>query len=101
MKNHSIKLLSGLGLSIAFSIAHAASITAIDIAQSDGDAQLLQITFDGPASKPNSFAIANPARVAFDFADTQVKLPKNTVDLGNPIVKSAVAVEANGRPAWC
>ncbi|QBJ78307.1 type IV pilus secretin PilQ [Aquitalea sp. USM4] len=97
MKNHSIKLLSGLGLSIAFSIAHAASITAIDIAQTDGDAQLLQITFDGPASKPNSFAIANPARVAFDFADTQVKLPKNTVELGNPIVKSAVAVEANGR----
>ncbi|WP_159874766.1 MULTISPECIES: type IV pilus secretin PilQ [Aquitalea] len=97
MKNHSIKLLSGLGLSIAFSIAHAASITAIDVAQTDGDAQLLQVTFDGPAIKPNSFAIANPARVAFDFADTQVKLPKSFVELGNPIVKSAVAVEANGR----
>ncbi|MBA4708046.1 type IV pilus secretin PilQ [Aquitalea aquatica] len=97
MKNHSIKLLSGLGLSIAFSVAHAASITAIDVAQSDGDSQLLQVTFDGPAIKPNSFAIANPARVAFDFADTQVKLPKNFVDLGNPIIKSAVAVEANGR----
>ncbi|RQO69288.1 type IV pilus secretin PilQ [Aquitalea sp. FJL05] len=97
MKNHSIKLLSGLGLSIAFSVAHAASITAIDVAQTDGDSQLLQVTFDGPAIKPNSFAIANPARVAFDFADTQVKLPKNFVDLGNPIIKSAVAVEANGR----
>lgn len=97
MKHHSIKLLSGLGLSIVFSMAHAASITAIDVAQSDGDTQLLQITFDGPAVKPNSFAIANPARVAFDFADTQVKLPKNVVELGNPIVKSAVAVEANGR----
>jgi len=97
MKKHSIKLLSGLGLSIAFSIAHAASITAIDVAQSDGDTQLLQVTFDGPAIKPNSFAIANPARVAFDFAGTQVKLPKNVVELGNPIVKSAVAVEANGR----
>ena len=97
MKNHSIKLLSGLGLSIAFSVAHAGSITAIDVAQSDGDSQLLQVTFDGPAIKPNSFAIANPARLAFDFADTQVKLPKNFVDLGNPIIKSAVAVEANGR----
>lgn len=97
MKNHSIKLLSGLGLSIAFSVAQAASITAIDVAQTDGDSQLLQVTFDGPATKPNSFAIANPARVAFDFADTQVKLPKNFVDLGNPIIKSAVAVEANGR----
>ncbi len=97
MKN-SIKLLSGLGLSFAFTLAQAgAAITAIDIAQTDGDAQLLQVTFDGPAVKPNSFAIANPSRVAFDFADTKVKLPKSFIDLGNPVVKSAVAVEANGR----
>jgi len=97
MKNYAIKLISGLGLSLAFSTVHAAAITAIEVAQTDGNAQLLQVTFDGPAIKPNSFAIANPARVAFDFADTQVKLPKSTVELDNPIIKSAVAVEANGR----
>jgi len=97
MNNYAIRFLSGLGLALAFSLAQAASITAIDAAQGDGESQLLQITFDGPAVKPNSFAIANPARLAFDFANTQVKLPKNNIDLGNPIIKSAVAVEASGR----
>ncbi|RBH35553.1 hypothetical protein C3F00_045435, partial [Pseudomonas sp. MWU13-2860] len=61
MSKHSIKLLSGLGLSLLFSCAAAGpAITAIQLANGDGDQQVLKINFDGPAVQPNSFAIANP-----------------------------------------
>ena len=98
MSKHSIKLLSGLGLSLLFSCAAAGpAITAIQLANGDGDQQVLKISFDGPAVQPNSFAIANPPRIAFDFAGASVKMAKPQQDLGGSLVKSAVAVEANGR----
>ncbi|PTU66741.1 type IV pilus secretin PilQ [Chromobacterium sp. Panama] len=98
MSKHSIKLLSGLGLSLLFGFAYAGpAITAIQLANGDGDQQVLQVSFDGPAVQPNSFAIANPPRIAFDFAGASVKLAKPQQDFGGPLVKSAVAVEANGR----
>ncbi|WP_043635118.1 type IV pilus secretin PilQ [Chromobacterium haemolyticum] len=98
MSKHSIKLLSGLGLSLLFSFADAGpAITAIQLANGDGDQQVLQVSFDGPAVQPNSFAIANPPRIAFDFAGASVKMAKPQQDFGGPLVKSAVAVEANGR----
>lgn len=98
MNKHAIKLLSGLGLALSFTLAQAGvAITGINITKTEGDEHVLQLTFDGPAPKPNSFAISNPPRIAFDFADTEVKLPGNFTELGNPLVRSAVAITSNGR----
>lgn len=98
MNTHAIKLLSGLGLALSFSLAHAGvAITGINISKTDGNEQVLQLTFDGPAPKPNSFAISNPPRIALDFADTEIKLPNSFTELGNPLVPSAVAIASNGR----
>jgi type IV pilus assembly protein PilQ len=98
MNKHAIKLLSGLGLALSFTLAHAGvAITGINISKTDGDEQVLQLTFDGPAPKPNSFAISNPPRIALDFADTAVKLPSSVTELGNPLVRSAVAIASTSR----
>ncbi|WP_024304229.1 type IV pilus secretin PilQ [Pseudogulbenkiania sp. MAI-1] len=98
MNKHAIKLLSGIGLALSFTLVHAGvAITGINVSKTDGDEQILQLTFDGPVPKPNSFAISNPPRIALDFADTDVKLSSTFTELGNPLVRSAVAVSSNGR----
>lgn len=95
MSKHSIKLLSGLGLSLLFSCAAAGpAITAIQLANGDGDQQVLQIRFDGPAVQPNSFAIANPPRIAFDFSPTLTV--GGTPALDTKKVNTQVLVENGG-----
>ncbi|OHX21191.1 type IV pilus secretin PilQ [Chromobacterium sphagni] len=98
MKKLSIRWLTGLMLCLAGGLACAGpAITAIEPGKVDGNLQTVQITFDGPAVKPGSFAMSNPPRIALDFADTTVKLDKPALNIDSPLLKSAIAVEAAGR----
>ncbi|AXK39281.1 type IV pilus secretin PilQ [Crenobacter cavernae] len=97
MKKSTIKLLSGVGLSLAYTFSQAAAITDISVSRASGTEHVLQVSFDGPAPTPNSFAMSNPPRIAFDFAATEVKLAKPVLDLDNPLVRSAAAVQAGSR----
>ncbi|KZE33476.1 type IV pilus secretin PilQ [Crenobacter luteus] len=96
-KNYTVKLLSGVGLSLVWALAHGAAITDIRVSRASGTEHVLQVSFDGPAPTPNSFAMANPPRIAFDFAGTGVKLARPLVELDNPLVRSAAAVQAGNR----
>ncbi|MGD1824760.1 Type II secretory pathway, component HofQ [Chromobacterium violaceum] len=98
MKRLGIVLWTGLALCLSGGLAAAApAITALDAGKVDGNRQTLQITFDGPAVKPNSFALSNPPRIALDFANTGVKMAKPSLNVDSPLLRSAVAVEASGR----
>ncbi|KJH69076.1 type IV pilus secretin PilQ [Chromobacterium violaceum] len=98
MKRLGIVLWTGLALCLSGGLAAAApAITALDAGKVDGNRQTLQITFDGPAVKPNSFALSNPPRIALDFANTGVKMAKPLLNVDSPLLRSAVAVEASGR----
>ncbi|MBT2866366.1 type IV pilus secretin PilQ [Chromobacterium violaceum] len=98
MKRLGIALWTGLALCLSGGLAAAApAITALDAGKVDGNRQTLQITFDGPAVKPNSFALSNPPRIALDFANTGVKMAKPSLNVDSPLLRSAVAVEASGR----
>lgn len=92
-----LKLLSALGMICALQFASAGSITDIKISKINNEEQVLQVTFDSPAPVANSFATANPPRVAFDFSNTSVKLANPQVALDNPLVRSATAVSAGSR----
>lgn len=92
-----LKLLSALGMICALQFASAGSITDIKISKINNEEQVLQVTFDSPAPVANSFATANPPRVAFDFSDTSVKLANPQVALDNPLVRSATAVSTGSR----
>lgn len=48
-------------------------------------------------AKPLSFTIDNPARIAFDFADTSSKLPKRSQPIGIGIAQSVTAITANDK----
>ncbi|MGD2052693.1 MAG: type IV pilus secretin PilQ [Gammaproteobacteria bacterium] len=48
-------------------------------------------------AKPLSFTIDNPARIAFDFANTNSKLPKRSQPIGIGIAQSVTAITAKNK----
>lgn len=92
-----IKILSGIGLALAFSGVWAGSITDIKIDDVDNNQHVVKITFDSAVPKTNSFSTANPPRIALDFPSTTVRMANPQVSLNNALVKFATAVEGGNR----
>jgi type IV pilus assembly protein PilQ len=62
-----------------------------------GDRVQFKLSFEEPPAEPTSFTIDNPARIAFDFADTTINLPRKSQDIGIGVARSINAIEAGGR----
>jgi type IV pilus assembly protein PilQ len=62
-----------------------------------GDRVQFKLSFEEPPTEPTSFTIDNPARIAFDFADTTIDLPRKSQDIGIGVARSINAIEAGGR----
>ena len=76
----------------------AASVNDIKYSSLPGDKVQITIGLTEPvASKPMSFTIDNPARIALDFPNTTLSLSDKTVDIGVGVAHSVSAVEASGR----
>lgn len=86
-------LLCGPGLAAAATNA----LQNIDIASLPGDRVQVTMTMAQPASKPASFTIDNPARIALDFPDTANKLERRSRTIGVGVARSITAVESQGR----
>ena len=94
MKSTQLTTLAGsLALLGASQLLWAAgnTITGIEVLRNQGGAQELAITLTGPAALPQSFALSNPPRIAFDFAGTASTLKQS------PLLSGATVVEAGGR----
>ena len=57
----------------------------------------IRLTLSEPVSKPLSFAIDEPARIALDFPDVTLNLPSKSQSVGVGMARSVSAVEAAGR----
>jgi type IV pilus assembly protein PilQ len=80
------------------SAAFGAELTNISFSSLPGDRVQVELKLSEPATKePLSFIIDNPARIALDFPDTQLKVDKKSVAVGVGAAHSISAVEANGR----
>src|SRR5919197_5759678 len=85
--------LAGLGLALA----QANSIEALDVTQQGGKT-LVRITTKEPlASVPPNFAVTNPARIAFDFANTVNALGRSSQDIGQGELRSMNIVQGTDR----
>lgn len=86
--------LAGLsGLAIA-----ANSITQIELLKNAQEQQVLAVTFSNPLPvSPNSFAISNPPRVAFDFPDTRNQTGKTQLPFAASLLNAATMVEGQGK----
>ncbi len=86
--------MQGLG---AVASAAENSLQNIDVASLPGDRVQVTLTMAQPASKPMSFTIDNPARIALDFPNTANRLKHRTRTIGVGMARSITAVESQGR----
>ncbi|MDE2088430.1 MAG: type IV pilus secretin PilQ [Gammaproteobacteria bacterium] len=93
---------TGLLLFLAL-VAHGAwaaepvSLQAVSSASLPRDRVQIVLKMSGPAPKPLSFTIDNPATIALDFMGVQDALPKRSQAIGVGAVRSIDTVQANGR----
>ncbi len=73
------------------------AIEAVNSSQ-QGNITYLRITLKNKlAIDPGSFSVANPPRIAIDFANTEVRTAQNTVELNQGDVRSVSLVQAGNR----
>lgn len=90
-------LLSCLWLLGASGYTSANSLQNISVSSMPGDRVQITLTMSEPATKPLSFTIDNPARIALDLANTKNKLNKRNMNVGIGLAKSINSIEAKGR----
>ena len=96
---------TGLTIALLFTVfagkqviaASVASIESIRYATLPGNRVQIILTMDKEVKAPLSFTIDNPARIAFDFANTISKLPKRSEPIGVGIAQSVTAITAKNR----
>ncbi|MDH5518149.1 MAG: type IV pilus secretin PilQ [Gammaproteobacteria bacterium] len=103
---HSYKIIkTGLAFALLFAAvasqqaaaAALASIESVRYATLSGNRVQIILGTDRTVDAPLSFTIDNPARIAFDFANTISKLPKRTEPIGVGIAQSVTAITAKNR----
>src|SRR5574337_806944 len=72
-------------------------LTAVTATKLPGDRVQLQLKLNAPASKPLSFTVGQPARIALDLDDTRMALSNRETDINVGNVNSVVAAEAGTR----
>jgi type IV pilus assembly protein PilQ len=82
--------LAGTGMALA----QANSIEAIDVSQQGGKVVLRITTKEPLDTPPPSFTVANPARIAFDFAETLNALGRSSQDISQGELRSMNLVQA-------
>ena len=84
-----------VGIGCAF--AQANSIQSLDVAEQAGKVIVRVTTKEPLRSVPPSFAVANPARIAFDFANTANALGRSNQEVGQGDLRSLNVVQGADR----
>jgi len=92
-----ISLFIGLFAGKAGIASALSSIESVRYATLPGNRVQIILGMDKEVKAPLSFTIDNPARIAFDFADTISKLPKRSEPIGVGIAQSVTAITAKNR----
>ncbi|MEZ0238444.1 MAG: AMIN domain-containing protein, partial [Methylophilaceae bacterium] len=74
------------------------AIEKVDFATLPGDKVNIKITLSQPLKNPPAgFSLTDPARIALDFPDTVNALQKNSLSVGQGILRSVSFAQAKGR----
>jgi len=103
-QNNDISLVSNLGKFIALILfcmmSNAVAANTIESVQYNtltGNRIQIILAMSDEAVKPLSFTIDNPARIAFDFANTASSLSKRSQPIGIGIAQSLTAITAKNK----
>ena len=97
MKNATVKMLSGLGLSLLMSGVYAGTITDIKVSSLNQNQKVVKIQFQGGVTQPQGFTSNQPPRVALDFAGTSLQVPQNVLQFNDPLLQNISVASENGR----
>jgi len=90
-------LLWVAGIGLAAAQTQSNSIEAFEVAQQAGRTVIRITTKEPLKSVPPNFAIANPARIAFDFPNTVNALGRNSQDIAQGELRSMNVVQGSDR----
>jgi type IV pilus assembly protein PilQ len=79
------------------SAADGSVLQSIDVQPLPNERMRLTLHLSGPAPKPLSFTINNPARIAIDLPDTSLALPSRRIDVQSGGLESVLAAEGKHR----
>ena len=97
MKSRNIKMLSTIGLSLAMQAAFAGNITDINVSTLPDNQKIIKITFDKDVMLPSGFTTTTPARIALDFANTNIQLAQPVLEYADPLLNQITAAQNNDR----
>ncbi len=78
-------------------IGYALTLDDMSFVALPGERVQVKLTLSGPAKKPLSFAVDNPARLALDMPGVGLNLSRKSQAIGVGMARSITAVEAGGR----
>ena len=96
MKQNSVKALSALALGLVLQTASAGNITAINVSVLPDSQRVVKIRFDKDAVEPSGFVTDSPARIALDFAGTNINMAQKGLSFNDALLNGvATAVSGN------
>lgn len=92
-----VKILSGIGLSLACQAAFAGAITDIKVTSLSEQQKIIKIKFDKELVEPKGFLNKNDTSLVLDFQGSNTKLPQAYLEYNDSLVKSISAAEDKNR----
>ena len=98
LKSSFITLLTVAGLLVFSTIVYAENqLNNVKIAALPDDQVEITLVFDSTPAEPLAFTTDNPARIALDFADTDLTIKNRFQDINIGQAKTINTVQSNGR----
>lgn len=97
MQMKTISLLTTFSLGLLSQITQAGNITAINVAALPNQQKIIKLQFDKDAVLPRGFITESPARIALDFAQTGMTVPKNLLQYNDTLLQQIEAIQGADR----
>ena len=94
---HMTKLFAGFSVALAVQTAFAGNITDINVSTLPDNQKIIKIRFDKDVTTPHGFVTSTPARIALDFANTNIRLPQPVLEYADPLLNQITAAQNNDR----
>ncbi len=97
MNNMTVKILSGIGLTLACQAAFSGAITDIKVTSLSNQQKIIKIKFDRDLVEPKGFLSNNNTALTLDFKGSNVALAQPYLEYNDGILKSITAAEDGKR----
>ena len=97
MKNATVRILSGLGLSVLVASAWSGTIKDIKVSSTNNDQKVVKVFFQDGATIPKGFLTDTPAQVVLDFNNTALGLQQREMRFNDNLLSGISANSDNSR----